>query len=79
MRFLNLLYVPHLLLLLLAFIFLSATNPTLDAANVHINSFQGRPRLTPSPLTRVLTQDVPKRPTVARDLYEMPNGWVRTF
>lgn len=69
---------PHLLLLLLSFGLLSATSPTPDAADLHADDVQGEARLMLRPLTRNL-HIAPKRSPVARALYELPNGWVRTF
>ncbi len=78
MHFFKMLFLPHLLVLLLAFEFLSATSPTPDVANVHTVNARGRPRLPTSPLTRSNTQYAERRSLIARDLYELPNGWVRT-
>lgn len=69
----------HLLVLLLAFAVLSATTPTPDAAILRIDYDQSKPRLISSPPTMSHLQYVPKHSPVARDLYELPNGWVRIF
>lgn len=65
----------HLLFLLLGFVILSATRPTPDAANMHSDNAQSRLSNTSSSLRR----DAIRRSPVARDLFELPNGWVRSF
>lgn len=70
---------PHLLVLLLAFVFQCATDPILDAASMHTDKAHGIPKVIPHPLTRTAPRQVLKHSPVARDLHELPNGWVRTF
>ena len=72
-------HLKHPLLLLLGLVLLTATSPTPDAGNLHINDAQARPRLVPPFLTRSNLQYAPKPSPIARDLYELPNGWVRTL
>ena len=73
------LFLPHLLALLLACVFQCATDPILDAANMHADKAHGISKGISSPLTRSGPRQVQKHSPVARDLHELPNGWVRTF
>ena len=77
MHFFKTLYSAHLLVPLLTFVLLSATSPISDAADMHINNADGRSRITAYQVTRTSPQYVPNRSLTARDLYELPNGWVR--
>lgn len=72
-------YSQHPLLLLSGFVCLTATSPTPDAGERYTSNAQGRPRLVPSLLTRSSVQCAPKPSPIARDLYELPKGWVRTL